>query len=221
MANLTFVFDPPGPVCTDYYFCRATHSLITGPLGSAKTTTTCYKILELMKEQEPNRDGVRPSRSIAIRNTYPELMSTTAKDFVTIFDRLGTFKGGGNEPPSFRMKFRIPDGTLVDHEMYFIALDRPAHVKKLRGHQVTWFWLSETKELEKEIVDMADLRHGRFPSMQLGGVLPTWHGMIGDTNQCDEDHWLYHYQEVLKPAGLMPDWEFYVQPGGVKKVNGR
>lgn len=221
MANIKYVFRPPGDVCREYYKDRSNHSIITGPLGSAKTTTTCYKSLELMKEQKPNRDGVRPTRSIAIRNTYPELMSTTAKDFLSVFEHLGKFKQGNIEPPSFRMRFKLKDGTIVDHEMLFIALDRPKHIKKLRGHQVSWFWLSEVKELEKAVVDMADLRHGRFPSMQLGGVLPTWSGMIGDTNQCDEDHWLYAYQEVLKPQGDLPDWTFFVQPGGVTKVHGK
>jgi len=115
----------------------------------------------------------------------------------------------------------LPDKTIVHHEMMFIALDRPQHVKKLRGHQVTWFWLSEVKELSKDIIDMADMRHGRYPSMLLGEVLPTYSGMIGDTNQCDEDHWLYEFQEVLKPKGELPDWAFFTQPGGVIKVNGK
>ncbi len=42
---------------------------------------------------------------------------------------------------------------------------------------------------------------------------PTWHGMIGDYNSPDEDHWLYEMAETTKPD----DWEFFVQPGGVKK----
>jgi len=175
----------------------------------------------MMKEQAPNRHGIRPTRSIAIRNTYGELLSTTAKDFTTIFEPLGVFKQGGKEPPSFRMRFKLKDGTVVDHEMWFIALDRPQHVKKLRGHQVTWFWLSEVKELPKDVIDMADYRHGRFPSMQLGEVLPTYSCMLGDTNQCDEDHWLYDFQEIQKPAGELPDWEFFVQPGGVIKRSGK
>jgi len=221
MATHKYIFSPPGGVLSRYYYDRSPVSIITGPLGSAKTTTTCYKHLALMMEQAPSRKGVRPSRCIAIRNTYGELLSTTAKDFITIFEDLGKFKQGGSAPPSFKMRFCLADGTTVDHEMLFIALDRPQHIKKLRGHQVTWFWLSETKELPKEVIDMADLRHGRYPSMQLGGVLPTYSGMLGDTNQCDEDHWLYEFQEVKKPAGDLPDWSFFVQPGGVKKVNGK
>ncbi len=221
MATHKYVFSPPGRILRKFYYDRSPVSIITGPLGSAKTTTTCYKNLALMQEQKPNASGIRPSRSIVIRNTFGELLSTTAKDFTTIFSDIGVFKQGGMEPPSFRMRFLLTDGTVVEHEMLFIALDRPQHIKKLRGHQVTWFWLSETKELAKEIIDMADLRHGRYPSMQLGEVLPTYSGMIGDTNQCDEDHWLYSFQEVKKPAGDLPDWSFFVQPGGIAKKNGR
>jgi len=200
MTTHKYIFTPPGPVLREFYHDRSPVSIITGPLGSAKTTTICYKILDIIKDQAPNRRDIRPSRSIAIRNTFGELLSTTAKDFCTIFDDLGIFKAGSKEPPSFIMRFKLPDGTVCHHEMLFIALDRPQHVKKLRGHQVTFFWLSETKELP---------------------VLPTYSGMIGDTNQCDEDHWLYDFQEKQKPAGILPDWSFFVQPGGVIKRGGQ
>lgn len=221
MAVHQYNFIPPGDVLKKYYHDRTMNSIITGPLGSAKTTTTCYKSLRLMVGQKPNAQGIRPTKSIAIRNTFGELLSTTAKDFISIFDDLGTFKLGGKEPPQFHMRFKLKDGTTVDHLMHFMGLDRPKHVKKLRGTQVTWFWLSEVKELSKAIIDMADLRKGRYPSMPLGGVLPTWRGMIGDTNQVDEDHWLYKFQEELKPAGELPNWSFFRQPGGVVKKNGK
>ncbi len=58
---------------------------------------------------------------------------------------------------------------------------------------------------------MADLRHGRYPSLAAGGVLPTWHGMLLDLNACDQDHYYYHLAEEVRPEG----WEFFRQPGGV------
>ena len=67
------------------------------------------------------------------------------------------------------------------------------------------------KELPKAVVDMADLRHGRYPSMAAGNVKPTWHGMIGDTNAPDEDHWYYSLAEIVRPEG----WNFHRQAGGV------
>ena len=196
-------------VLADYKRDKGRIAIITGPLGSGKTIASSEKTFKLMCTQRPNRMGQRKSRWYAIRNTYPDLLSTTVKDWRELFDPLGKYKGGGIEPPSHILRFRLPDRTTVMAEMIFLALDRPDAIKKLRGAQVTGFWHNEVKELSKAVVDMADLRHGRYPSVIDGG--PSWHGMVGDTNQCDDDHWLYELAEVIKPA----NWSFYTQPGGV------
>lgn len=179
---------------------------VTG--NSGKTYQSAQKVLTLMTEQAPNAQGVRKSRWYAVRNTYPDLLSTTVKDWVELFGQLGRFKGGGAEPPSHTLDFDLPDGSRVQSEIVFQAMDRDDSIKKLRGAQVTGFWLNEVKELRKSVIDMADLRHGRYPSATDGG--PTWHGMIGDTNAPEHGHW---YQLL---ANDPPDgWEFYTQPGGV------
>ena len=128
---------------------------------------------------------------------------------------LGRFKNGGKEPPSHTLDFDLEDGTRVYAEVLFIAFDRPDHVKKARGIQATGIWLNETKEIPKSVVDMLDLRHGRYPSKK-EGVRPTWHGMVGDTNAPDEDHWYYKAAEEEKAEGCA----YFRQPGGVIKVNG-
>lgn len=206
--------DPPGKILKAYYADRSRVSFIMGPLGSAKTITTCLKILTLMAEQEPNYDGLRPSRWVAVRNTYIDLMGTTVKDWLAVTGDLGVYKEGGKHPPTHRIDFILDDdNTRVSSEMIFLALDRDEHVKKLRGMQCTGFWLNETKELGKAIVDMADLRHGRMPSMVDGGVMCSWHGMVGDTNPPDDDHWYYRLAERTRPK----DWKFFRQPGGVMR----
>jgi hypothetical protein len=136
-------------------------------------------------------------------------MTTTVKDFSELFGDLGHYKGGGIEPPTYTMRFKLKDRTIVMSELIFLALDRPQSIKKLRGLQLTGGWLNEIKELPKAILDMLDLRIGRYPSAMEGG--PTWYGMIGDTNQCDDDHWLYKLAEEVKPEG----WNFFTQPGGL------
>jgi len=138
-------------------------------------------------------------------------MSTTVKDFMELFGDLGSFKGGGISPPTFTAHFKLPDRTIVFSELMFLALDRPQSIKKLRGSQLTGGWLNEIKELPKAVIDMIDLRIGRYPSKMEGG--PTWYGLIGDTNQCDDDHWLYKLAEEVKPKG----WSFFTQPGGLIK----
>lgn len=203
---------PQGKVLQEYYLDRSDVSLIRGPLGSGKTIMSCLKIIDLMCEQAPNHEGVRPSRFVAVRNTYSELFSTTIKDWMECAEDLGPFKSSTKEPPHQDLDFLLPDGTRVMSEMIFVSFDRPAHVKKARGMQITGVWLNETKELSKAVVDILDLRHGRYPS-PVQGVEPTWHGMLGDYNSPDDDHWLYHMAEETKPEG----WTFHVQPGGLIK----
>lgn len=211
MSNRTVEYrlKPQGPVLAGYMRSRARITFIMGPLGSGKTYQSCQKLFTLMCEQAPDATGRRKSRWYAVRNTYPDLMSTTVKDWLELFGGLGDFKGGGSEPPTHKVRFMLPDQTIVESEVVFLALDRPDAVRKLRGAQVTGFWLNEVKELNKQVVDMCDLRHGRYPSAMDGG--PTWHGMIGDTNAPDNDHWYYKLAEEEKPEG----WEFFRQPGGV------
>lgn len=218
MPEIEYLLKPPGKVLQEYSDCRASRSFIMGPLGSAKTIQTCLKIFELMCEQEPvkmkdhKNYNVRLSRWIAVRNTYSELTSTTIKDWLECHGDLGVYKQGSKTPPHQTLKFKLKDGTRVHSEIYFIAFDRPDDVKKARGLQSTGVWINEIKELSKSVIDMLDLRIGRFPSNKEGAT-PTWFGMIGDTNAPDNDHWYYELAEENKPEG----WVFHKQPGGVIK----
>jgi hypothetical protein len=198
-------------VLRKYRESRARVQLIMGPLGSGKTFESCQKLFRAMCEQRPNKAGRRKTRFYAVRNTYPDLLSTTVKDWMDLFGELGHYKGGGMEPPTHHLLFKLRDKTIVQSELVFLALDRPQSIKRLRGAQATGFWLNEAKELDKGIVDMADLRHGRYPSAMDGG--PSWHGMIGDTNAPDDDNWYYEMEIEAKPEG----WVFFRQPGGVYK----
>jgi len=203
---------PQGEVLQQYFDSTAPVQIIIGPLGSGKTIQTCVKIPELMRKQQPNKQGVRLSRWVACRNTYSELFTTTIRDWVECNGHLGEFNQGGKKPPSQLLRFNLEDGTRVESEIIFLAFDRPDHVKKARGIQTTGVWLNEVKELPKAVVDMLDLRHGRYPSKK-DGVECSWHGMLGDCNAPDEDHWLYVLAEESKPDG----WDIFKQPGGVMK----
>ena len=202
---------PQYPVLNDFLRCRERVSAIMGPLGSGKTYCAIARILQQMTEQEPNAKGERPTRFLAVRNTFPDIMSTTLKDYLSVFEGLGKMRYGGLAPPTFTVDFRLDDGTRVLSEMVFLALDRDDGIRKLRGQQVTGVWFNEGKEIQKSIIDMADLRHGRYPSVASGGVECTWHGMLLDTNAPDDSSWYYHLAEEVKPKG----WRFFRQPGGV------
>lgn len=211
-VEVVFETAAQGKVLAQYLKSRARVTFIRGPLGSGKTFASCQRVFDQICEQRPNRNGVRKSRWLAVRNTYSDLETTTIKDWKDLYcnddmPSLGRFIG--STPPTHYLDFDLEDGTRVKAEVVFLALDRPDHVKKLRGTQVTGFWLNETKEISKAIIDMCDGRHGRYPSAADGG--PSWHGMIGDTNSPDDDHWYYDLAENIKPD----EWVFLTQPGGV------
>lgn len=212
-----FIVEPQGEVLGEYMYGRDRNTFIMGPLGSGKTYGSCMRVFGQMCEQAPNANGVRKSRWVAVRNTYPDLNGTTIKDWCDLYHNEDMMLGKFNKdfPPTHHLDFDMDDGTRVKAELVFMALDRPDSVKKLRGLQATGFWLNEVKELAKPIVDMCDGRHGRYPSASDGG--PSWHGMIGDTNAPDDDHWYYELAEEKHPD----EWRFLRQPGGViEKVVG-
>lgn len=208
-----FLRKAQGKVLAEYYADKSDVISIIGPLGSGKTTESCQKIFKHAMEQEPDSAGVRKSRWLAIRNTYSDLLGTTVKDWLSLYGELGHYKAGSKEPPSHRLKFQLDDETIVDCEIIFLALDRPDSEKKLRGYQVTGVWANEMKELSKRIIDMAYARTGRFPT-ERDGADCTWHGLMGDSNAPDTDHWLYLLAEKEKPEG----WSFHKQAGGVVRA---
>lgn len=217
MISINYTFAPQGKVLYEYYQDRSPFSAIMGPLGSGKTTLTCQKIFKIMCEQPPNPDGVRPVRWVAIRNTYSDLLTTTIKDWMALFGDLGMYKAGGKEPPSHRFLVTLSDRTTLDAELIFIAADRNDHVRKFRGLQCTGLWINEIAQLPKAIIDIADLRHGRYPSLLTSDVDCGWHGMVGDTNAPDEDHWYPELENLGEPG-----YAFFRQPGGViKDINGK
>lgn len=210
---LEFRFKPKGKTLRTYMSDRESRVLfIRGPLGSGKTVASCMRVFSQITSMPPNADGVRKSRWVAVRNTYPDLTGTTIKDWMELFGDPTLGKLNMDFPPTHRMNFPLEDGTRVEAELVFMALDRPDSIRKLRGLQATGFWLNEVKELEEDVVDMCDLRHGRYPSRREVGDY--WHGMIGDTNAPDDTHWYYRKAEIEKPEG----WRFLVQPGGLLRV---
>jgi hypothetical protein len=197
-----------GPTLAAYIADRTRRAFLDGPLGSGKTNASCYKAFRVMVDEEPNSHGMRLTRLAAIRNTYPDLMTTSVNDWMDSYGDLGNFVGGGREPPRHTLKFHLEDGSSVESELYFIALDRPDDVRKLRGLPLTAAWVNEFKELARATVDMTDLRVGRYwPD----GRKPRWHGLFGDSNKPDTDHWYYELAEEMRPDG----YAFFHQPGAV------
>lgn len=205
------VYESPGPVAKAFRASNGRRRVITGPFGSGKSVACCVDIIKRINEQAPSPDGVRRSRWAVIRNTYPDLKNTTVrtwKDWVNE-DQFGQFVNVA--PFEHHIRYSRSDGTRVEADVIFIAMDSPDDVKKFLSLEVTGIYFNEVRELHRTVIEAGDGRIGRYPSMKDGG--PSWHGIIADTNMPDEDHWLYELAE-----GGAPGWEFYHQPGGVRDI---
>ena len=205
-------YRPQGPTLKQFHLSTASRRILIGPLGSGKTNAAMMEVWRLAMAQEPAADGVRYVRVVAVRNTYPDLKTTTIPDWKELFGDFAPITMGS--PPMQHIHVDLDDDTVLDLEVWFLALDRPDDIKKLRSTQFTFGFLHEVKELPKGVIDMLDLRVGRYPSKARGR--PTRFGIIGDSNAPDEDHWLYKMAEDECPD----DWAFFKQPGGVMKVGG-
>jgi hypothetical protein len=185
-------------------------SAIKGPVGSGKSTACCIKIFSLACQQAPT-GGVRKTRWLVLRNTYPELKSTTIKTWMEWFP---VTVMRWDSPITGTIRVPLADKTTVEMEVLFLALDRPEDVGKLKSLEVTGAWINEAGEVAKGVFDMVTQRVGRFPAKRAGGA--TWSGVLLDTNPPDTDHWFYRIFEEERPA----DYEAFHQPPGLIEERG-
>lgn len=201
---------------------------IVGPLGSGKTHLLFARLMRHAQEQRPSTmDGLRKTRWAVIRNTYPELKRSTIRTWNELVPEHIYGRMNWSQPPSHRLYFPhiSGDGTFVQAEIDFLALDKPEEaIPKLRSTEYTGGVINEAQYIEKSIFDELSSRL-RYPSRQEGGA--TWHGVFGDANAPDEDHWLAIMTGMVDlPPGL-PDeeaealgkwpeeWGFHVQPAAL------
>lgn len=201
MADIRY--RPPGPVSRAFMRSDAFVRGIRGPFGSGKSTVCVMEIMRRAQEQKVGNDGKRRSRWAIIRNTYPELRTTTIKTWHQWFPpTLGRWVDNG--PPTHH----IQEGDL-DLEVIFLALDRPDDIAKLLSMELTGAWINEAREVPKAVLDGLTGRVGRYPSAMMGGR--GWSGILMDTNPPDTDHWWYKLAEEQKADGF----EFFAQPSGM------
>jgi len=223
MASLNY--KPDGDIIKQFMKDSSFFRGLRGPVGSGKSVSCCIEIMRRALEQKEGVDGKRKSRWAVIRNTNPQLKTTTIKTWLDWFPEQdwGDFKW------SVPFTHHIKKGNL-DLEVIFLALDRPEDVKKLLSLELTGVWVNEAREIPKSIIDACSMRVGRYPSMRDGG--PSWYGVICDTNPPDTDHWW----AILAGETILPDyitkqeakmlvkpdnWQFFNQPPAMNEVHNK
>ena len=227
-----FRYEPDGVVLKQFFWDRSPVSIVQGPVGSGSSTACCHKMWRISTEQRPDAFSKRRTRWLIVRNTYADLHNTTMKTWSYWFEEramgaMGELKR--TNPPVHHIKWSMRDGTTVDAEFIFLALDQEEDVRKLLSMECTGIWFNEAQFTEKPIFNAAHSRamQGRFPPLLDGG--PTWKGVLGDLNAPPEGHWIpYMRGDVPMPDEwdddqrrefICPDdWKFFVQPAGLLEV---
>ena len=214
-----FKYKPDGDVLKSFMKSDVFFRGLRGPVGSGKSVCCCVEIFRRALHQKKSDDNIRKSRWAIIRNTNPQLKTTTIKTWLDWFPE----NEWGRFTWSVPYTHHIKKGDL-DLEVIFLALDRPEDVKKLLSLELTGVWINEAREVGKSIIDATTMRVGRFPSMKDGGC--TWTGVIADTNAPEEDHWWPimagevpipdHVPKEEAKMLVKPDnWQFFTQPSGM------
>lgn len=200
----------PSPTALRFHNDDSLVRAVMGPVGSGKSSMAAMEVVLRAFRQNVYR-GVRTSRWLAVRNTYNELKTTTIKTLMHWMPEEITHINA-NYPPVARMKTTLPDGTRVDLEVLFIALDQTRDLGKMRSLELTGVWLNEASELEKEVLEFAIQRRGRFPPTAAGGF--NFSGVVMDYNPVADDHWLF---ELFERAPL-PGYKLFRQPAAILKT---
>jgi hypothetical protein len=176
--------------------------IVSGPIGSGKSSGCIIEILRRACEQAPGPNGKRCTRFAVVRNTYRELEDTTRSTFEQWIKP--EYNLGRWYENDFTFSMRFGD---VECDVLFRALDKPEDVKKLLSLELTGCYFNELRQIAKPVFDGMQGRVGRFPAKKDGG--PTWFGVWADSNPWHVGHWL-HKLRKSRPKGFA----FFSQPGG-------
>lgn len=214
------------PTLAKFMQSTAAVQVIQGPVGSGKSKVCNLKAWAVAATQKPGAGGLRCTRGAIIRNTYPELVSTTMRTWKDTFpeEQYGRIV---MSKPAFQ-HIRVGD---ISMEVDFLAMDKEDDVKKLRSSEYTWAYINELQYLPKVIFDeiQSRIEMGRFPAMKDGG--PSWHGLWADMNSPDDDHFIAMMTGQTEWSENMPqderdalrwpaEWDFFMQPPGLLEVMG-
>lgn len=207
MSRKTVNYKPP-PSLAPFLTCDKFISLISGPVGSGKSSAAMMKIAYHAKQMRPGSDNIRRSRAVVVRNTNQMLTDATIPTFMTWFPE-GT--AGSYARTDKRFYLRFDD---VECEVLFRGLDDANDVRRLLSLEASFGILDEYREIHPDIFNALQGRVGRYPSVANGGCVkddgtPNHH-IWGATNAPDADtFWEEYMTEPPENA------EIYFQPSAL------
>ena len=167
----------PLPTIRRFHESGAQIRCIVGPVGSGKTSGASWELCYYLPKFMLDTHGIKETRWVVVRNTYPELRDTTMR---TLFY---WFSWGKYLKQENIYTLKYPNGMSV--EIIFRSCDNPDDIKKFKSLEITGYWIDESIEVPEEIKRMLKNRIGRYPQK-----CPVRFG-IETTNPPDVEHPTY------------------------------
>jgi hypothetical protein len=160
---------------------------VMGPPGSGKSVFNLMEIVFCAIRQRPDRNGVRLSRWLIVRETYSQLTDSVIKSIKQWYpDEWGKVTMRSNTPEAV-YRFKTPgkqvydqwgnpaidknggliyewDGTWVNLEILFRAVGSEDDISKLDSVEFSGAWLNEVGDINRAAVMKVIERVGRYPS---------------------------------------------------------
>lgn len=198
-----------------------------GPVESGKTFASIVKACKLAFTMPRCKDGIRRSKILFWRHTYPELENTVIPDVLELLPEGVYGKMEWTEPATYKVRF-----ADVEADFVFMALgdDSEKTLKKLRSFVCTAAYGNELQYASMRTFNRVTQRTGRYPSRRLCPGYDRKKRHWGDLNAPPvHDHWVLYMRGDTPIPGDMPadqamayerpdGWEFYVQPPAVLPV---
>lgn len=197
------------PTAAQFHKDNRFFRVLMGPVGCGKSVACVSEILMRWMEHPPGPDGVRRPRWAVVRATYPELKATTIQTWLQwvptsicpiVYDI----------PIRGRMQRNLADGSRLDAEILFLAVDTEQDVEKLLSFEISGAWINEASQINEKTFEYLKGRVGRWKPDK--DEVPRWKGIIADTNPPPTTHWIYEKFEANTPPD---EFKLYKYPPAV------
>lgn len=212
--------EPPGPVGEAYMYGMEPIEFIMGPVGSAKTTCSVFRILAFTLRMPPCRDGVIRARGCVVHENLRSLYRTALPSLQQFFKPgVGcSYSGGQDRPLQLVLRFRTPAGREVQIIVDGFGITKDTMESHLRGYQMNFAWCVEADQLDPQVPAFLYSRvaQGRYPGRaQLADPNAEVPGSVwGDLNPPLISNYVYT-DFVEDPR---PGYRLHRQPGGLSEA---
>lgn len=177
--------------------------IISGAVGSGTSAAITAKLFKIAQMQLPNLYGIRQSKMVIMRQTFPLLRSTTIATFEKHYPpEWGRYYM--NESP-IRAVMRFPhvsgDGTMCEMTLLFrpvMASNGKVDLNSLGSLEATAIVLNEGVEMNRVIFNTLLGRIGRFNG--IGVKEARGKALIMDFNMPSKANWVYKLCMVEPPT---------------------